>query len=720
MTLTFLRKGDLPHRFLPSVLVGVALALGAVVIQHGSNVAAKLLATKIPFDLSKTDWSTAHIGSMPAGVYFVSLGRPRGICDLYVSNNRVATNRGILPNLRGKILIGAAFRNTTGDVNLEVRCEREAGMTSVGFSHTPILSSYGVGLFLHGWRNFTETLFGPLASLLLLCAVAFGRRSRSRLSRVRHRWAYVGFAVLALGYTLTVADFPRLFLPAMTSSWLLVSMTILFNLGLYTVCGFHSRVRALVVDSYGILLVAFGALAVFMPEQFHVWAARLLPLLAVGTAISVRDLGVSKLESESGLIYRYLASAWLFAQLAQFATTTIGVGPMFMPATATLIALVAAITYRRQVARLERVEGTVVQILRVIQTPLAASAKLAEISSLVSASTHFERASAYLDAYVLGLRDKSQETYVRVMERGYRKETSKDRYIEFSEDRGGVMRKALAGKVPVLEKGTRDGAWYVNVPIGSGACINLSDARPKADYLAYESFAILKRMLPSFLPLGEAFHPPSVKGALGLEAVRDKRGLGTFEVELGSVYVDVDDYDSNRVRFKDPYGLFIESIYFPALVRKASPFAVREWTNRDELHLVCLDELLPGKAGIAAAAHNLIGEVFEFAAGEGAALCAAHGYDPVSLHVGASWGKGRLVCATDFVRVDGEPVQRAATLQKAANRGGALVDASLVKQWPTSHNGPLRWEQATDDVAKATKLDAYRSTPEKAPDRRAA
>lgn len=713
MTLTFLRKGDLPHRFLPSVAVGLGLLWVAAAVHQGSDVVAKLFGREIPFQKGLVDFTTARMSNLGTGVYFVSLGKPNGICDLFIGNHRVATNRGILPHLRGKLLLGAAFRNVAGDVNIEVRCEREPGVQqAAGFSHTPILASYGFGIFIHGWRVFAETMFGPFASILLLCAILFAARSRSRLARVRNRWAYIAFGAASLAYTLAVADYPRLFFPSSTTAWMLVATAILFNLGLYVLCGLNSRVRMLVVDAHGVLFAAVSAMAAFWPEQFAEWTPRLMPLLAIATAISLRDLGVAKLESEAALAFRYLASAWLFAQLFQFFGAFAGFGNFFMPACATLVAVVTAIAYRRHVLRLSRLESTMVQVLRVVTTPLAPSAKLGEIASLISEATHFERASAYLDATVLGLRDKKFDTFVRVMERGYRnKETSRDRYVEFSEDRGGVMRKALEGRVPVLERGTRDGAWFMNLPVGDGACINLSDARPRADYLAYESFATLQRLLPSVRPLEDMLVPPSVKPEPGLEKLRDNYGLGTHQVEVGSIFVDVDDYDSNRIRFKDPYGLFIESIYFPALVRTVRQHAAREWTNRDELHLVCVSELLGGRS-IATAVHTVISEVFAFVNGEGAELCKTHGYDPVSLHVGASWGKGRLVSATDFVRIDGEPVTRASTLQKAAHRGGALVEAALVSQWPKS-GGNLTWEQATDEVAKATNLDAYRTRPDR-------
>jgi hypothetical protein len=708
MKMKFLSMGSLPHRFLPALAVGLGLTLFGAFLHQGSNLAAKLLGRQIPFQPGIVDYATARVSNLGTGVFFISLGRPRGICDLFVGNHRIATNRGIMPQLRGKLLLGAAFRNTAGDVNIEVRCEREPGVQTADFSHTPVLSSYGVGLFLHGWRTFSETMFGPFASLFLLFAVLLAPRSRSRLTHVRHRWAYLAFSVVGLVYTLTLAEFPRLFFPPSTTTWLAAAMTVLFSLGLYILCGFHSRLRMGVVDAHGVLFVALAVWAGLAPESFASWSRWTVALLALGTATSLWDFSRAKLESEAGLFFRYLASAWLFAQAIQLVGMTANVGLSFLAGTAMVIVALTAIAYRRHVARLARLEATIVQVLRVVQTPLAPSAKLAEIASLTSAATHFQRASAYIDAFVLGLRDKKLETFVRVMERGYRKETSRDRYIEFSEDRGGVMRKALNLGVPTLEKGQRDGAWYVNIPVGAGGCINLSDVRPKPDYVAYESFAILQRLLPSMAPLAEMLVPPSAQNDDGLDKVRELRGLGTHDVDMASIFVDVDDYDANHVRFKDPYGLFVESIYFPALVRRVRPLAVREWTNRDELHLVTLAELLEAGRDIAGAVQLLVTEIFRFAEGEGAALCQAHGYDPVSLHLGASWGRGRLICATDFVRIDGEPVQRSVTLQQAAERGSALVDASLVNRWPKSET-ELEWEKVPPEVTQVTSLEAYRS-----------
>jgi class 3 adenylate cyclase len=81
-------------------------------------------------------------------------------------------------------------------------------------------------------------------------------------------------------------------------------------------------------------------------------------------------------------------------------------------------------------------------------------------------------------------------------------------------------------------------------------------------------------------------------------------------------------------------------------------------------------------------------------------------------------GKGRLICATEFVRVDGDPVERSTKLERAAPKGGVLVDAALAKQWPS--DATLAVTPAGEELAKVVGLEACRVGTSAPPERRAA
>jgi hypothetical protein len=204
--------------------------------------------------------------------------------------------------------------------------------------------------------------------------------------------------------------------------------------------------------------------------------------------------------------------------------------------------------------------------------------------------------------------------------------------------------------------------------------------------------------------LDEQIVQQGIRHSFALETLRRKLGDGVFDVELGSIFLDINYYADQLAVLKNPYGVFVATVYFPALLRKLRPWAVRELGRGDELYLVCLKELIQRDCSVPLAVHQTIIEILKFQEEEGAALCAAEGFERLRLQVGASYGMAQVICDLDQVRTEGEIVVEAARLQKAAPVGGVLVSSPLTELWPKT--GALAIGPSLTDLKKKTRLSA--------------
>jgi hypothetical protein len=52
----------------------------------------------------------ADLSTLSDGEYFVSVGRPRGTCDLYLDNTKVDTTMSVYPKIRSQLTLSHGFR----------------------------------------------------------------------------------------------------------------------------------------------------------------------------------------------------------------------------------------------------------------------------------------------------------------------------------------------------------------------------------------------------------------------------------------------------------------------------------------------------------------------------------------------------------------------------------------------------------------------------------
>ena len=148
------------------------------------------------------------------------------------------------------------------------------------------------------------------------------------------------------------------------------------------------------------------------------------------------------------------------------------------------------------------IESAVQEILSVAESKLPIEKIIGEIASIAKNQTKYSRASAYVDGFCIGASESPGKMFFRVMDSGYNEDISRDAVINFNDGRGKFMMEAIKSGKPVLGFGPNS-IWFLVVPIGTHAVINLSDSQPKSSITAFESEEIIQKIL---LPLRSLDH----------------------------------------------------------------------------------------------------------------------------------------------------------------------------------------------------------------------
>jgi hypothetical protein len=135
---------------------GLFCTLLCMAIQNSSLPLSLLASEDIRFAKESSGHWIASLARLAPGSYFISVGKPRSLCDLVVDGNTIATTRSSDPALRENLLLGASISVTAEapKEKAEVICVNESGF-GPGLTHEPAVVKYRVGALLQLWRGIT-------------------------------------------------------------------------------------------------------------------------------------------------------------------------------------------------------------------------------------------------------------------------------------------------------------------------------------------------------------------------------------------------------------------------------------------------------------------------------------------------------------------------------------------------------------------------------------
>jgi len=672
-----------------SLIVASIFTLSCIALQHSSQLIIYFSDLGIRFNReSLTNWKTKKF-NLPAGDYYISFGRPRAPCDLLMNGSSIATTRSPIPEIRNELMLGSGFAIAANDLptELELKCEVQSGFAG-DLTHEPVVTAHTSGVIIQLWREFTETIMGPFSILMLLIPFAFRnlgiltsskrnyKKDSSTIRDLLPGLASVVFVLTAFCYSTSLAYYPRLFIRGFSASVLHVAVRNAFSLGVLIVCiSLVSRTRIIVAILSLIqacLIFAVGLVAKLDPSWFVNFYKIEYLFFPISIALLTLCLFLETARSKNILIFRGVALAW--TALLSMETWVLWGGSGTYTAPAFLVFLNGISTYLKisERRRTDRIENAVGRILASISSQLSVNQVLAELAMISSREANFKRVSAYLDAFCLGRCDVPRKRFVRVSEHGYEKDTSKDTIIELGPESGAVMKQAMDSEQMLLRLGA-DGAWFLVVPLGPHACINLSNDKPGSEFDAYESEEAIRRLLPSLRAIDRRLIEQGMSQSGSFQKLRSKRGDGKWEEVIGSVFADINDYSKFSEHYGAPFTAFVSDAYLPSLIKYLSDYATPEHLKGDEVYFVILGDLLSPGTDINKGTLSAVSLIDAFAREDGASLCESAGFPILTVSIGASCGMATLVCDPVQVRTAGAEVNNAKRLQEAAGREGILL-----------------------------------------------
>lgn len=689
-----------------SLILGTAIAAICLALQMLPSAIADRLGQPVTMTkIAPGMWESATL-TIPAGSYYLSLGRPRGLCDLSVNNTIVDSTRSATTDLRGQLTLGAPMRVIDGQSTLRIsaRCDVERGFgPSLGYS--PVILSPRSGMALQLWRAGSELFVGPVACLVLLVMLLALESSARQATRRSISWPHLTFAVTGLAYSLSLSHYSRLFIDGFSASVVHAVLRFAFSAAFVALIGSYSRTRWRLIAAHGGAILAVIVAGLYFADRFESIYDTLYWLILAATVVVAWDVLRHPSESEAIPLIQPVAVATAMLYATDVVKIYINMGSFSAPWLMAVLAITTILVRNRDFERDRRVRDLSATIARTIESAAPPRETLVKIADLLHESLGFPRITAYIDAHAAGEHDRSGEIFQRVMERGYTKDTTRDARVDFRDGRGQQMARALQGGTINEGIGTTDNVWYLNVPMGSLACLNLSDTRPQPRSVVRTARDALDSAMPLFNVFATKLADQAARQSVALERLRDIRGDGSFVMEIGTVFADINGYSRLGDMHGEPFTRFIGSVYLPALCMAVRPWAVREFSKGDELYLVSIPDLVDSKESMARAAINTAKAVARFSRNQGANLCRSAGFPVVTFSVAANSGPATVVCDPFQVRTTGETVIHAARLREAAPTDGILLHKNLIPHLDDSERQYLG--EPSPILVKKTVLTAH-------------
>ena len=638
----------------------------------------------------------ADISQLKNGFYFLSLGRPQGNCDILADSHLLETNKSEDPQFRKSLLLGTPFFVTEHfqPSKLIVHCDPQ---TSLGapLSFRPLLTHYAVGQVLHLWQCIIQLILGPTISILLMMLVFTYTQLKNKVTKQNNAekfhfnnidqslsyTKYIFFSLSAFAYTISLAQFPQMFFSPIDATELHMilrnvftySFLFLFALGLKQLL-FFGHLHATLIFA-----------TVVVARYYDSW---LFPLYQIQMALFILEAAYLlfyllrlKMSYVSIQLLAFLSVTWLILQcLDMMSYSEFHLTDNFSPILIFVIIFRIGYSYFSERTSTERFAIASSRILEAIEGQDRIEDILIKIAKIVYTETRFVRVSAYLDAYCIGSSGKPRQTLLRVFEAGYTKDTSQDREIKNERDRGLWMFETLESGNLQLRKSATTGAHFIIVPIGRHACINLSDVNDREPHYIFESENLIRRLLPALRALDSKLINMGTQLGTNINQLRSALGDGEFQRNIGVMLADINDYSQFTARFGEAYSSFVRGTFFSLLIKTVNQWSVLQAITGDEVSFVSIPEFLQDDVTPKQAMMRTAYEVNKFLLTVGKHLCNEHGYPPIQMSIGMSFGPATIHCDPYQVHVTGSPMIESSRILHAASQNQTLVKASIIDE----------------------------------------
>ena len=676
-----------------SLGVGLLIAVLCLILQFCVSYTSNLLSANLEIiSTDLTHWK-ADISSTPPGLYYFTIGRPKAACSILLNQDLLVTNKTGVAGIRNGILLSTSLLKKTPDENskenpnekmiLSVECDDQTGFPA-SISNTPILGSYIAGQIAHLWQALLQVFLGPLISLalLLFCFLTSESKIGGRTNEIADSSFFL-VAITALLYTVSLSHFPRLFMIPLQASILHVMLRGLFSFSIIFLFGIYSRhIRVLWVIHLVLFMITAPLLSHFEKDTLSIYGAQFL-FFIFETALMVFQL--HRVQAEPNIIIikriRYLSVSWFFLQTFDYVSFFhLKFGDNFGPLMLAVMCIILASARYKEILFLRRFRESNALLLRALNKNISIQDLIEEIASVTKREGAFSRVSGYIDAFYLGQAESPGVTLLRVSESGYTKDTRIDFEIKKDEDRGKFMFHTLAEQSMRLFKSKADETFFIIIPLGNFACINLSNTKIVNENAAHEAFANLQAIYPTLKTIESRLAYLASKTNISINRAKAAIGYGSFKREIGVISLDINDYSKFSARYGDPYLNFVKEKLFPAMIRLISPWAFLESVVGDEVTFIILPELIQDGASVKEATLRALKAIYTFLHTSGTKMCLENGFEPSRMSGAVNWGSAEVLCDSRQLNISGRVLIDCSRLAKASAMNQILIKTSSAEE----------------------------------------
>jgi|GEM_PF-1591127 len=613
--------------------------------------------------------------NLPDGVYFISMGRPQGSCNLFFNDALIDSNEGTATSERSALTIGSKIKVFANEnQKITFICKTTAG-SPIRLIHSPYVNTYRLGLFVHLSRIISDLFFPFISVLLMGIYFLFVIKDSSLKVPLAAKLSGI-FTTL---YLISLCNIPRLFLSNKEAFYIHTTLKVLF-IGSILHWLFSKKGAKRITNIFlGTSLVSLGLAFLFCYQYFfatYMVFYHLIPCIAaLGTALSLKSSSNDYRSNLLSIMVPFITYSTIDCVIYDF-----GRGGYLTSATSLSIFILSSYSYLKseKAKNLSRKAITILASKQLERTSMTDSLK--QMTMVLSECLKFSSWSVYVDSYILGLSPRPGRELRRLTSSEIREKSNNNLIsLEANSDDDSPMKEALLSKSPVVKHDPRTYGTSIIIPIGETCCLNLStSSRPKFDEEFIRTF--IEESHPQINAIALTMMKVESTASLSTNLLKEELGVGTHNLEFGAIFADAVGYTQN-VKSTKSFIEFFEREYIPSLLRNLDKKVILKDLFGDELYLVVLPKEISSTAdsnNIHETTLEMIRLITDFSLGSGAELCRAAGYKPIEFKIGANAGPGQIVVSHTNVALSG-PVIEAKRCQGRARASEPFITDELIK-----------------------------------------
>lgn len=619
--------------------------------------------------------------ALNSGNYFLSLGRPKGSCQITDNGKKIADNKSPASQTRDLLGLGVSLKVTEPKkVNLEIDCFSEAGFKPQ-LAYTPALFNEGFGKFVQSVRLLFQTVLSPTASgmLLLVLAVLLVLNKQKNGSNLTAGPSLFLFSLVCFAYSLSLSHVTRLFFEPGTATIFHVLLRTALILSFIILAGDVSRKRFISIYIIGLFLVVLTLR--INNVEYLVATYKSGYILYIFATLEVYVRNRKSIESDSKTrVVTILAFTW---SITQSIDSVFSFGFQSGENLSLAIALVIP-AYISNILIIKFMEfNEAVQLTNVITSLLSEDGKIDQrVNSFgmwLKRYLNATHSSFYVDKFLLGIENSPGLHFRGILTD--RHLPSRDFSLESSAitETNNWSAEALKTQRSLLGCNIFDRKLFACIPVGGNLLFNFSfdDASESSLLLLQEKFRFLQsnnRLLQSFAQVTSSHN--SLHYAT-LRSLRSKLGDCELQGKVLIIFIDVNGYTKLIKNYGPTFSNFIESKIMEKVAHDLRSVATVELKMGDEMHLAVLPWILQS-GDIEEASIECLAYLYNFFKNELPGFCLDNGFDPFTVSIGVAYGETTLRINDRHAGTSGPAVNLAKRLLQGAEAAEIIISDSVL------------------------------------------